>query len=253
MSRRFALAALLLSWLGTRAALAADAPPPTLQPFSASYTWSWHGMVVAVSHTRLQRLPDGHWLYSSTGEPRGIGHLYPVHPVITSLLSVTSDGVVPLHYKAQGGGAAQRDADVVFDWQHMRATGVYSGETVDLALKPAVQDDVSVQVAMMVELQRGHTPQQVLEIDRNTIRNYDYRRENSDVPLQTKLGTVQTTVYSSQHPGSPRITRFWCAPDRAFLPMRVEQTRNGNLEWSMEILSLQLGAPAQVLGKVTPF
>jgi hypothetical protein len=34
------------------------------------------------------------------------------------------------------------------------------------------------------------------------------------------------------------VTRFWCAPARGYIPMRVEQKRGDDIEWSMEIRSL---------------
>jgi hypothetical protein len=46
---------------------------------------------------------------------------------------------------------------------------------------------------------------------------------------------VQTEIYRSQRDGSPRATRFWCAPAYGFLPMRAEQRRKGEVEWTMDI------------------
>ena len=35
------------------------------------------------------------------------------------------------------------------------------------------------------------------------------------------------------------MTRFWCAPDRGYIPLKVEQTRGKDVEWTMEIRSLK--------------
>jgi hypothetical protein len=75
-------------------------------------------------------------------------------------------------------------------------------------------------------------------ISKNSAREYRYRREGTE-SLATPLGQVDTVIYSSQHPGSPRVTRFWCAPAMGYLPMRVEQKRLDKVEWSMEIRSVK--------------
>ena len=63
-----------------------------------------------------------------------------------------------------------------------------------------------------------------------------------------------TVIFSSQADYSPRITRFWCAPDRGYVPMRVEQKKGDDVQWTMEIKSFtpQLTSQGQVFGSVTP-
>jgi hypothetical protein len=145
--------------------------------------------------------------------------------------------VQPLSFKAEGGGV-DHDADVKFDWSAGHATGTYEGTVVDLPLKPGIQDDLSVQIAMMVELLHGRTPERLSIINKNSAREYRYQREGAET-ISTPLGQVDTIIYSSQHPGSPRVTRFWCAPSQGYLPMRVEQKRVDSVEWTMEIRSLK--------------
>ncbi|MFI4868843.1 MAG: DUF3108 domain-containing protein [Steroidobacterales bacterium] len=231
-----------LAWLGTfgvAGSLACAASAGELEAFQASYSWSWKGATVALSTLKLEHGAGDTWIYSSNSEPRGLGHLYPMRPKLRSSLRVTDEGVQPLSFKAEGGGDSH-NADVNFDWSAGRATGVYEGSLVDLPLKPGIQDDLSVQIAMMVELLHGRTPEHLSMIDKNSTRDYRYQREGAE-RLSTPLGQIDTIIYSSQHPGSPRVTRFWCAPSRGYLPMRVEQKRLDSVEWTMEIQSLQRG------------
>ncbi|HEY3729714.1 MAG TPA: DUF3108 domain-containing protein [Steroidobacteraceae bacterium] len=225
-------------WLWASVGVAGPSQPEAaLRPFQASYSWSWHGATVAVSTLQLQHASGDDWTYSSNTAPRGLGHLYPMRPSLRSTLRITSQGVQPLTFKAAGSGSAH-DADVTFDWGAGRATGNYEGTALDLTLQPGVQDDLSVQIALMVELLHDRTPEHLAMLDRNRIRDYRYQREGSE-SLVTPIGQVDTIIYSSQHPGSPRITRFWCAPSRGYIPMRVEQKRQDNVEWTMNILTLQ--------------
>jgi hypothetical protein len=208
-----------------------------LKPFEASYAWIWHGMNVAVSTLKLEPTGDN-WTYSSNSEPRGIGKVFSERPKQRSVLRVTDAGTQPLSYLASDGTSSTRHAvEVKYDWERGRLTGVYEDTKVDLPLTPGVQDDASVQVALMVELLRGRTPEHFSLLNKNAVREYRYVREG-EATLQTPLGKIATVVYRSEREGSPRVTRLWCAPWRGYVPMRVEQKRGDDIEWTMEIRSL---------------
>jgi hypothetical protein len=226
-------AALLLVAVATTRARADE-----LKPFEASYAWSWHGMTVAESSLKLEQRGDT-WVYASKSSPRGIGKMFSERPVQKSTLRVTDKGVQPLSYEADDGtSSTQRDATVQFDWEHGRVTGVYEGVKVDMPLQPGIQDDLSVQIALMVELLAGREPHQFQMIDKNTVREYRYTREAQE-SVSTPLGKIDTVVYRSQKTGSPRVTRFWCAPSRGYIPMRVEQKKGDDVQWTMQVQSVK--------------
>jgi hypothetical protein len=209
-----------------------------LRPFEASYNWIWHGMTVAVSTLHLERQDDT-WRYKSKSEPRGIGRVFAERPTQESVLKITDEGVQPLSYKADDGtSSTKRDANVTFDWEKKRATGVYEDAKVDMPIAPGIQDDLSVQIALMVELLRGHTPETFSLINGNSVREYHYQREGEE-ELKTPLGTVAAIIYSAHKQYSPRITRFWCAPSLGYMPLRVQQKRDDNVEWTMQVEKLK--------------
>jgi len=80
----------------------------------------------------------------------------------------------------------------------------------------------------------GREPQKFQMIDQNGVREYGYQHEREE-PLDTAVGKLDTIVYGAQKIGSPRVTRFWCAPSRGFIPMRVEQKKGGDVQWTMQL------------------
>jgi hypothetical protein len=211
-----------------------------LKPFEASYNWSWHGMTVAVSNLKLEQQGDT-WVYSSKSSPRGIGKLFSERPVQRSILRVFEKGVQPLSYDADDGTpATKRDAHVKFDWDNGRVSGVYEDAEVDMPLQPGIQDDLSVQIALMVELLAGREPQQFQMIDKNTVREYRYTREGAE-PVSTPLGKVDGVIYGARKIGSPRVTRFWCAPSLGYIPLRVEQKKGDDVQWTLQVQSVRRG------------
>lgn len=229
----------LLTLTATAAVLVMNAAgADELKPFEASYAWIWHGMTVAVSTLMLEKTADT-WTYRSKSEPRGIGKAFSERPRQVSVLRITGAGTRPLSYKADDGtSSTKRSVDLKYDWETHRVTGVYEDTKVDLPLTGEVQDDSSVQVAMMVELLAGRTPERFALIDKNSVREYRYVREGK-ATLNTPFGSVATIIFRSQRANSPRVTRFWCAPDRGYIPLRVEQKRGDDVQWTMQIESLK--------------
>jgi hypothetical protein len=233
-----ALSTLLFTLLAISTNVSAD----ELRPFGASYTWIWHGLTVAESKLRLEQKDDT-WIYETNSEPRGIGRIMSERPAQRSVMRVTEAGVQPLSYHADDGTpSTKRDADLVFDWATRHVSGVYEDKKVDMPVVPGIQDDLSVQIAMMVQLLRGRTPDRFSLINGNSVREYRYVREG-EATMPTPIGNVATIIYRSQAEGSPRATRFWCAPSLGYIPVRVEQKRKDEVEWTMQIESLQRRAP----------
>jgi hypothetical protein len=209
-----------------------------LKPYTATYGGIWRGMTVAVSTLTLEQTGDT-WTFSSRSEPRGIGKVasgvFP--PLQVSVVRVTDQGVLPQSFKSSGGNA-DKSIELNYNWQTHKVTGTYEGTKVDLPLTPRVQDDGSVQLGLMVELLAGRTPPNVQLIDKNSVREYEFSRDG-EATLKTSLGEVHTVVFKSQKKNSPRVTRFWCAPDHGYIPMRVQQKKDDDVQWTLEIQSLK--------------
>jgi hypothetical protein len=224
------VAALLLG--GMSAAVADE-----LKPYTATYNGIWHGMTVAVSTLKLEQTGDT-WTFTSRSEARGIGKLvsgvFP--PLQVSVVRVTEHGVQPQSFKSTGGNP-DKAIELNYDWQAHRVTGTYEGTKVDLPLTPQMQDDGSVQLALMVELLAGRTPPTVQLIDKNDVREYEFTRDG-ETAIRTAIGDVTTQVFKSQKKFSPRITRSWCDPERGYVPMRVQQKVDNDVQWTLDIQSL---------------
>ena len=220
------------------ACAAAPAHADELKPYQATYNGIWHGMTVAVSNLKLEHTGAQSWTYTSKSEPRGLGRMasgiFP--PLQMSVVQLTATGVLPQSYRSEGGDA-DKSINLTYDWQRQRVTGTYEGTSVDLPLTPQVQDDASVQLALMAELLAGRTPQGLELIDKNSVREYKFTREDA-ATVPTPLGAIATIVYRAQKAYSPRVTRFWCAPERGYIPMKVEQTKGSDVQWTLTIQSL---------------
>lgn len=214
--------------------------PAELRPYEASYALVTHGLHAGVSSFELSRDGADTWTFVSRNRPQGLFRLFSdASLTLTSHLRVGPDLVQPLEFTAAPPDGGAPDAELHFDWDKGRVTGIQDGTKIDAPVKPGVQDDLSVQVALMRALLAGHVPAGISMFDKNGTREYEYSRVGEET-LHTAVGDVPTVIYESHKANSPRRTRFWCAPQYNFVPMRAEQKREKQVEWTMDLLTVQM-------------
>jgi hypothetical protein len=113
-------------------------------------------------------------------------------------------------------------------------------KAVDESVPADTQDDMSVQIALMTAMAHGQHSGSFHTYGDRGLREYRYYPDGEET-LHTALGDVATRIYVTERPGSPRKTRYWCAPSYAYLPLRVQQKRLDSVEWVLEVRSLKRG------------
>jgi hypothetical protein len=121
-----------------------------------------------------------------------------------------------------------------FDWKNGRVTGTAKGKPLDLKLQPGTQDPLSVQIAIMLKLQAGDTPNSFWMLNTDEIDRFEYVR-HEETTLDTPLGKLRTILYTSHAPGSDKTTWLWLAPALEYMPARAEQRVRGSTQLSLEI------------------
>ena len=215
---------------------AAAAGDAGIAPFSAQFQADWKGITVGTSNIALKADSEpGHYVYTWTITARGIFRLaYSDDLVQTSWLSIDADHARPERYFGSQGAAS---VALNFDWPNKRASGESEGKPVDLKLKDGTQDVMSIQVEVMLDLKSGNLPEIFHIIDKDQLKDFNYRREGS-ARIKTAIGELDTMIVTSQQPGNNRILKMWFAPSLGYVPVQAERTRNGKLEMSMRIRSL---------------
>lgn len=217
------------------AGLAGAEPEVPLRPFQTSYDVLWRGFTGGVASFELRQDAAGTWSYINRNRPHGLFRLVPKASLtLTSSMSVEPAGVRPLLFTAKASDDGEAQAELHFDWTGSRVTGFVEKARIDMALKPGVQDDLSIQVALINALENGRVPTGIALFDKDGIRDYDYAQVGTET-LHTPAGDFDTVIYRSHKQNSPRSTRFWCAPSLGYIPVQAEQQYKGKVEWTMKL------------------
>src|ERR1700733_3226287 len=205
-------------------------------PLFAHYLADWKSINVGTSDLELEQdAQPGHYLYTWTITARGIFRLYRDEVTQKSWLSINADHVRPDRYHAEDGRST---VSLDFDWDTGRVRGTSENNAVDLQIKEGIQDVMSIQVEVMLDLKNGNLPKTFQIIDKDKPKEFIYNQEGT-ANIRTELGQLDTVIVSSQQTGNNRILRMWFAPSLGFVPVQAERTRDGKLEFAMRIKTLK--------------
>jgi hypothetical protein len=208
---------------------------PAIAPFSAHYSADWKSMNVGTSDLDLKQA-DGTYEYTWRITARGVFRIVYSDDVIQkSWFTVNADHVRPEKYRAEQGGST---VNIDFDWSGGRARGESEKKPVDLKLADGIQDVMSIQIEVMLDLKNGNLPKTFKIVDKDEIKDFLYTVEGP-ARLCTPLGELDTVVVASQRAGNNRVLKMWFAPSLGYIPVQAERSRDGKLEFAMRIKTLK--------------
>jgi hypothetical protein len=208
------------------------APAPRPVPFVATYTIVWHGVAAGSSTLELRKTAPQLYVYTSTDNAYGFFRFAFPHPLRqSSRFRIAAGEVEPVAFETSG---TPNNVMAQFDWKIGQVTGVAKGKLLDLKLQPGTQDPLSVQIAIMLELQAREAPKAFWMLNTDEIDRFQYVR-HQETTLDTPLGKLHTILYTSHQAGSQKTTYLWLAPALDYMPARAEQHVKGNTQVSLEI------------------
>lgn len=183
--------------------------------------------------------PDG-YLFQSSTRARGLLKLASPRPAIErSRFHVTGGKLRPDTFEYEDGSRKGEDNySVAFDASGgtIRIFGLTGVNAIPF--EHSLLDRGSLQVALMRDLAACRQPGPYRYVDDDGINTYDFARLEN-LATETGIGMVQTVRFEQTREGSSRRTVLWLAPEYAYLPVRIEQFRNGEIEtvFALEHLS----------------
>jgi Protein of unknown function (DUF3108) len=228
--------ALFVAVIASAGATAQSPDTTGVAPFIAQYEAAWKGMSVGTSEIQLTRGAEpGQYMYVWTITARGIFRLaYRDDLVQKSWVTVVGEHVRPDKYFGKEGS---KTVELNFDWRDKRATGVSETKPVDIELPDGAQDVMSSQVEVMLDLKNGNLPKTFQIIDKDQLKEFNYTQEGT-AKIRTAIGELDTVIVTSQRTGNNRILRMWFAPSLGFVPVQAERSRDGKVEISMRLKSV---------------
>jgi len=137
-----------------------------------------------------------------------------------------------LYTYSDGSNKKENGSRIAFDWPNRTARSVHETVSTELLLETEIHDRLSADLNSIIQLRNGQTPKEQVIAYRNSIRRYKMTalgKETIDIPA----GTFVTDKFLRQRINSKRSTLIWFAKDADYLPVRIEQQKNGKTNVTM--------------------
>jgi hypothetical protein len=231
-------------WVVAALAVAAyeaqGAEDPTVATYTATYRAVYKGKEAGTAEFGVRYLADRDlYEFSSRVMAKGLLKLARPNPAVErSHFRVSPDGIQPLEFWYEDGSRSGEDNfHVAFDWDRGIALVSNAGGRREIALQRSALDRGSLQVALMRDLAATGTLRTYRLADEDSVADYEYT-DNGTATMQTGVGTLETRIVTQQRAGSSRATWLWVAPELGFLPVRIEQRRDGEVQTAFELQSV---------------
>ena len=218
----------------------------TVATYTATYTVEYKGKEAGTAELSVVFLADRD-LYEFTSRIVAKGLLKLARPkpaVERSQFRVDAEGVRPLEFWYEDGSRSGEDnVHITYDWDRRIATVSGAEARRELALPAAALDRGTLQVALMRDLAATGAPRTYTVADEDSVSDYAYT-DNGTATTTTGIGPLETRSLMQQRAGSSRTTWLWVVPELRFLPVRIEQRRDGEVQTALTLVSVSGLAPS---------
>jgi len=200
----------------------------SLRPHSATYKVKI-SVVSGQLNTELTATDDG-YVATHVIKPTGMSRIFSRGTINeSSAFRATADGVRPTEYSSVDTISRDKtDVSVHFDWDTGEARGTVNGEDLVSTMDTLAHDRISIQYELMHDLLNAGPSAEytMFEIDR--LRKLEVRNVGRKL-VKVPAGKFEAVGIQHQAEGSKRITTLWCVEELGYLPVIIEQHRNGKL------------------------
>lgn len=235
---RAPLLALLLSLLLCQPARAAVAEleGTNLKPFRATYTGQLEAGVALSSDAvrELKQQKDGSWQFVSAASALVASQREQTR------FSYKAQHVRPLsyHYRREVLGHT-REVALSFDWDQRRVTTIVKNKPWHMAVPPDVQDKLSYQLQLRVDLEHGAREFTYSVADGGLLKEYRFRLVGKE-PVDTPYGHFDALkVERVREADSKRSTYIWFAPALDYLIVQLYQVEPDGKEYGLSLKNLE--------------
>lgn len=239
----------LFGFLLTSFAQATVSAPQTKMPtsayqakaFTASYVVFRNGKDLGNATIRFSDAGNGRWELTTRTIGTGIAAIAGVEVNERSLIRWNDGKPETLDYSfSQKAGWKDKQRSITVNAQNKTIVSQDKEKTYSLKYQPGVLDRHAITVAIMQELTQGKRGDLLFPVaDRDELNTQLYRLIGNE-KTETLLGSFNSVkVQRIRENANGKSTTLWLAPDRQFVPLRIEQKEGNGDTIEMRITGLR--------------
>lgn len=170
------------------------------------------------------------FMAKSVIEPTGMSRIVARGSIQESSYFIAgTDGVRPAQYRSIDTlSSNDKFVTLDFDWRDGVVTGKVNDAEFSSELHGRVHDRVSIQYELMLDLIEGRASAEYSLLDGDELKLLQVRNIGKK-EVKVPFGKFQAIGIQHNKENSSRVTTLWCAAELGYLPVMIEQHRNGDL------------------------
>jgi hypothetical protein len=213
-----------------------------IRPFTARYEARYYGINGGTLELTLRKgSQPNEYVYESRAKP-GLIAAFLISEAAReiSTMVVDANGVRPIKFVADDGKkSTAQDSTYQFDWAQKKLVGHTGDIQLNQDLPDRMQDHLSVQVAVILALQRNTDLGEFTLVDGGKIKRYLYTKEGPGT-MTFKGRALDATILRSARSDRTggRINRYWHAAELGNIPLRAERSNNGKVDLTITLIDV---------------
>ncbi len=218
---------------------AASAAPDLLAARSDRYEVEWGSIPLGAGTIRLQPMGNNCYIYESTTDPIALVRWTYGAPSESSQFCIVDGEVRARRFSYQNDKRKKDNFSLEFDWKTDTVRLLRNGTLSQRSLPGLAYDRFVIREAVRLWVMRNADQASVPEaefalVDDDSIRSYRFAIIGLET-VDTPAGRFE--ALRVERVDNPRKTyRYWLAPSRDYVPVKIEHLKDGKPELRMSLL-----------------
>lgn len=205
---------------------------------SDDYSVEWGSVSLGDGTISLKPIGGDCFEYQSETHPIALVRWTYGSPMEFSRFCVRDHQVYPSHFRYSNDHRSDDNFTLDFDPKTQRVKMIQGGDVTEIRVPDPVYDRFSIQEAVRLWTARNAgklgDERDFAFLDENELRTYRFRIQRRE-SVKTPAGTFDT-VLVERIDNPKKSYRYWLAPVREYIPVKIEHIKKGKTELRMALL-----------------
>jgi hypothetical protein len=200
------------------------------QEFTAQYQINYGTIRLGEANYQLNRVGENSFHFDFSSDLSFL--IFSVERVVKSKLIYEEPYLLPDYYSHHRKGTGKDYFEEVrFERSQNIIHSSYSDQNIELDYEKDIVDGLTVQLQLMLDLQRGVERPKYKILDENRVREREFSYVGQET-ITIENEDCHTVVYEVVRDNNRRKTQMWFSPERNFLPVQMVHFSKGKKKFN---------------------
>jgi hypothetical protein len=206
-----------------------------IQEFTADYEIYYGEILLGKANYRFSNPKDNYYRLDFVSDLRFL--IFSDERVVSSELIYEDPHLLPSYYSHDRKGTG-RDyfEEIRFDRLENVIHSAYKKESKEFVYEKDIVDGLTVQLQMMLDLQRGIKQPKYKIIDVNKIREREFSFVGEET-INIQNVDYHSVIYQVVRDNNRRKTQMWFSPERHYLPLKMVHFSKGKKKFNARLVN----------------